>query len=84
MADQPSTCEQVLKWNRRLHAVHGRPHDHICWLESGHPVSEGVGVQIHECGTCTIAWESDRRPSRFCRCAVETNPNCPIHGTDTS
>jgi hypothetical protein len=58
MDGQMSICRQVLTWNRRLHAVHGQPHDHVCKLAADHPVSEGSALQVHHCGTCTTAWES--------------------------
>jgi ABC-type ATPase with predicted acetyltransferase domain len=76
------TCGQILRWNRRLHAVHGQQHDHVCHLEPGHPVSTGSGVQVHECGSCTIAWESDRRPHCWCG-PNQTHPQCPRHSTHT-
>jgi hypothetical protein len=57
-------CGKVLKWDKRRDRVFGEPHEHVCGLEADHPVSDGSGVQCHECAQpgCTLAWESDRRP----------------------
>ena len=74
------TCQRILPWNPRTHAVMGEPHDHRCKLELGHPVREATGVQVHECSECWLCWESDRRPLIYCTCAVERNPSCPVHG----
>lgn len=75
------TCGQVLRWLQPLHAMLGAPHHHVCKLDSGHPVSERSGVQVHQCGACTLGWESDPRPTVHCTCLAEVNPRCPTHGT---
>lgn len=73
-------CLHTLTWDRQRHGAHGRPHEHRCKLRKEHPVSDGSGVQVHECGVCTIAWESDWRPIKACKCSAGRNPLCPVHG----
>lgn len=58
----------------------GRPHDHRCRLEPGHPASGPGYVPIHECADCSLCWESEPRRHVHCTCQAEPDPRCPTHG----
>lgn len=77
-----AVCGQVLRWRPRADAVMGAPHEHRCQLAPGHLASGPGYVPIHECGSCTLCWESDPRPHVHCTCQAGFNPACPTHGTD--